>query len=191
MRKIPFLLVVVAILTTQCDEQNLVKTDVQNETISLFNSATNQNFTYSSYEDLLQAIKSETYYDDVKQKLDLLQKELDYIEANKLYELPEKSEKVENYIDRLNGNLQTGKTMAVGGDLFDWFDANGSRLGSTFLANPSMSNKNRASSYRGIGVGTVVLCDKTFFRGSKKVILSATGVTVNLDDFDNRAESYF
>lgn len=71
--------------------------------------------------------------------------------------------------------------------LYDGFNATGNNIivAGPYPILPSFNNK--ASSYKGIG--SAILCDKTFFRGKRKGIDSSGQFAENLYDWDNRASS--
>jgi hypothetical protein len=95
----------------------------------------------------------------------------------------------EDFLSRQN-KLTTNRTAIVGFiQFYKDFDGRGSSFvaGLTLPILPSLNND--ISSYNGIG--TAILCDKIFYRGSKKAIASDGQFARNLTDFNNKASSVF
>lgn len=200
MKKILIVFTITSILVS-CNEKNelndLPVNLAENEefTVSsdtIFFSSDDINKMYFNYNDLLNDIKDKPYYENVLNKINGFNSELKYIEKNKLYLLEEDNEFVKSYCKKFDNKLKS--TDAAIGALYHDNDMKGGIVAYTGVSNPRYrkKNRNKASSWQGLPTFfTVVLCDKTWFRGSKKIIVANNSQVKNLTDFNDRTESHY
>lgn len=184
---------IAVLLFGSCSKGELIEKDSRLEkdkaSIMLINAETGKEQAFSSEAEMLKSVEGESFYSDLKKKVDFIDVESRYIEMNELISKDENDPEVKEYLSKYENNL---KSLAHG-ILYTGFDRTGEPLAYTFAANPSMkkSNRNKASSWVCITGGTIVLCDRTWFRTPRKYIVSSPGYTWNLYDFDNKTESFF
>lgn len=126
-----------------------------------------------------------------------LKRELSYIEEHQLHLRDAGDPAVTAYRARFEQAKKAEANAATLGAFYDLYDQNNGEsefLSLTSIANPVMSkgNRNRASFWRAYTAGPLVLCDSTWFGGSKYPIFAISpGFGIPLTYFDNRTESFF
>jgi len=190
-----------------CSEEEIISPpdnvdQVEQTRFNYFDQEKDEQVQFNSAKEVISYFEGTEYYDMVKEKMELIEKEKAYIEENKLYELPENDPMIEAYMEKFEDESSTSSArteVAPGGRLFDGIDATGSRLSNTTTPSPRMrrSFRNRASSVRGGPTsGVLVLFDRTWFRGSSNIVIVLPFLTSNFDginttNFNNRTESFF
>lgn len=171
-------------------------TDVSSKnTINYYDQQKGENIVFQSADEVVKYFEGTEYSAIVSAKMKVLVQERSYIEEHKLYDLPEDHELVVNYLKRFaseNGSSPAVEN-AIGGRLYDGSFSTGAKLSSTSTPVPSMrrSYRNRASSVKGgIQGGSVLLFDRTWYRGSSEFMLIAPFINSNINNLNNRSESF-
>ena len=123
-------------------------------------------------------------------KITNLQKEIAY---SKQFDLSNKKQEQE-YAKQLEVKYSNKKSnqKATNGILWN-YHGSGFLSITTVPLNLKASKRDTASSFTFLSPGTVILCDKKWFRGSKKILISPLpGPTpLGLAAFDNKTDSFF
>lgn len=188
---------------TSCSKEAVLESDViveaeapvsTDEKISLYVAETGDYITVNSMDeikDLIQTKYSHLDYAEASiERLDAYEEELAYSETLDL-EDPEVAQKYALDLSQRYG--VTGSETAATRGTGILFDGQGTGFLSvtTVPLNLRSSKRNRASSWTAIA-GVTVLCDRTWWRGTKVVVLGiASLVDLRPLGFDNRTDSFF
>lgn len=202
--RLTYVLVLFAILVFSCQPSDI---DIQKKSeieileatddsmITYYDQEKGETITFNSPVEVINYFEDTEYSDLVSSKMNSFITEKAYIEKHKLYDLPDDHELVVNYIKRFaSEDASTPATEnAIGGRLFDGSFSTGEKLSSTTSPVPRMRRefRNRASSVRGgTSAGTVLLFNRTWYRGNSELILVAPFLNSNINSLNNRSESF-
>lgn len=196
-------LLLLSILFTSCNKEDITQTteleaEVESEEVVIHILETDQTFTVQSLEEALSTLEAD--YKDASwskgavNKIKLLQEELKYSETLDLTNPNVEVEYTKHLEEKYEAN--TDYSRGTGGILWD-DDLTGFLAVTTKIpSNLSSSKRNRASSWQCIVPGTVILCDKKWFKGKKVIVVGVPPFRVLLGGggvyhFDNRTDSFF
>jgi len=172
----------------------LYNLDQENEKIIIHILETNEIVQVNSIDDAKYFIENQ--YSDKEwanstiEKIQLLKDELNY-SKNLNLEDPSVEEKYAKHIKSKYNNSK----ISTSGILWDNSSLTGFLSVTTIPFNLNSSKVNRASAWQCITPGTVILCDKKWFRGKKVIVVGLPILSVQLGggyyNFDNRTDSFF
>jgi hypothetical protein len=188
-----------AMLFTSCNKDEIDETPVleaEPEEVVIHILETDETFTMKSLEEALFFIETEhkdaAWSKGATNKIKLLQEELEYSESLDLTRAAVEEEYTAHLEEKYSANIEYSK--ATSGILWDG-DLTGFLSLTTVPLNLKSSKRNRASSWQCILPGTVILCDDTWFRGKKVIVVGFPPFRVLLGgayyNFDNRTDSFF
>ncbi|MFC5045933.1 hypothetical protein ACFSTE_20440 [Aquimarina hainanensis] len=196
---ITLLLVLLSFTTLlSCTKEALPAEEVnitEEESITLYLADVDETITVKSLDEV-KVIIAKRYDQNNKAvknaigKINLFQKEMKYASTLDLTD-PDVEKKYSQQIQQKYSNHKV-YNKSTNGILWDGH-ATGFLSVTTIPLNLKASKRNKASSWSPISPGTVVLCDKKWFKGSKFVLFSIIpGPTAVVHTpFDNKADSFF
>jgi len=190
---------------TSCNKESIIPSEVieeaeapviNNAELSLYIAETGELITVNSMDEIKDLIQSKyshlEYAQAGMEKLDIFQEELAYSKTLDL-ENPEVAEQYTLDVNQRYSAIasETAAERGTGiGLLYDG-QATGFLAPTNIPRNLNSSKRNRASSWIGVA-GFYVLCDRTWWRGQKVIVVGLASL-IDLRDlgFDNRTESFF
>jgi hypothetical protein len=186
-------------LTASCTKESIVKevepkpNSNSEEQITLYLADTDEVIHLNSMDDLKDVLLLPKYSQmkNAKENMarfEAFQKELSY---SKTLDLEDEAV-TKAYEEYLWQEYGTADSRLVEGILYDGQGTGFLSVTTTVPLNLKSSKRNRASSWQPI-IGFNVLCERTWWRGRKVVVLGAVGPLINLADldFNNETDSYF
>ncbi len=187
-------------LFTSCNKDEIDETpvlEVESEEVVIHILETDETFTVRSLEEAQALIEGEhkdaSWSKGAVNKIKLLQEELEYSNSLDLTKPAVEEEYTAHLEAKYKANTEYSK--ATSGILWDG-NLTGFLSVTTVPFNLTSSKRNRASSWQCILPGSVILCDKTWFRGKKIIVVGIPPFRVLLGGggvyhFDNRTDSFF
>lgn len=188
-----------SVLFSSCDKEEVNQvpnTTLESEEVVVHILEKDQTFTVQSLDEALATIEADykeaSWSKGAINKIKLLQEELEYSKTLDLTRADVEEEYTEHLKDKYSANTEYSK--ATSGILWDG-NLTGFLSVTTVPFNLTSSKRNRASSWQCIVPGSVILCDKTWFRGKKVILVGIPPFRVLLGggiyNFDNRTDSFF
>ncbi|KAA1247359.1 hypothetical protein [Aquimarina sp. RZ0] len=125
-----FVLIAVMIFISSCSTQDeeVTEENLENYEYSFQDPESGEIHYFKTFDELIASLKGTEYYEAVKKKHALLAKEIEIIEKNKLYDLPDDDIKVKNYIKSLENRSSSQLKTAQGSSLYDPSNCRGRRI---------------------------------------------------------------
>lgn len=196
-KKIVFLLLLIVVASCSVEE-NTFDSIIEEETVTLHIMGSNEVYKTSSLEEALLIIETEfteqEWAKGAQAKIRLLQDELNYSKTLNLEDAGVEEE-YSTYVKEKYGPKNDAYQKATTGILWDSSSLTGFLAITTTPVNLRPSKRDKASAWQAISPGTVILCDKTWFRGNKAILVGVPPFYIQLGSglykFDNKTDSFF